>query len=191
MSTKETQELFALAQKNKLFIMEAIWSRFLPSYEFVFDQIKKGVIGDILYVDATFGVMIENVERVAKKELGGGTILDLGVYTINIVEQVFNGEMPEKISAVGNLNANGVDLNCSAVLKFKNGRTATISTHSQIVLPNEAHIVGTKGTIKVLILNSFYSAKETFIKNNFYKDLKKAKRFRVNLYSFSGLKIDI
>ncbi len=151
MSTKETQELLALAQKNKLFIMEAIWSRFLPSYEFVFDQIKKGVIGDILYVDATFGVMIENVERIAKKELGGGTILDLGVYTINIVEQVFNGEMPEKISAVGNLNADGVDLNCSAVLKFKNGRTATISTHSQIVLPNEAHIVGTKGTIKVFI----------------------------------------
>jgi dihydrodiol dehydrogenase / D-xylose 1-dehydrogenase (NADP) len=57
--------------------------------------------------------------------------------------------MPEKISAVGNLNENGVDLNCSAVLKFKNGRTATISTHSQINLPNEAHIVGTKGTIKV------------------------------------------
>ncbi len=171
--------------------MEAIWSRFLPSYEFVFDQIKKCVIGDILYVDATLGAQIENLERVANKELGGGTILDLGVYTINIVEQVFNGEMPEKISAVGNLNANGVDLNCSAVLKFKNGRTATISTHSQIVLPNEAHIVGTKGTIKVLILNSFYSAKETFIKNNFYKDLKKAKRFRVNLYSFSGLKIDI
>jgi dihydrodiol dehydrogenase / D-xylose 1-dehydrogenase (NADP) len=131
--------------------MEAIWSRFLPSYEFLFDQIKKGVIGDILYVDATFGAKVENVERVAKKELGGGTILDLGVYTINIVEQVFNGEMPEKISAVGNLNENGVDLNCSAVLKFKNGRTATISTHSQINLPNEAHIVGTKGTIKVFI----------------------------------------
>jgi dihydrodiol dehydrogenase / D-xylose 1-dehydrogenase (NADP) len=151
LSTKETQELLALAQKNKLFIMEAIWSRFLPSYEFVFDQIKKGVIGDILYVDATFGAMDENVERVVKKELGGGSILNVGVYTINIVEQVFNGEMPEKISAVGNLNADGVDLNCSAVLKFKNGRTATISTHSQIVLPNEAHIVGTKGTIKVFI----------------------------------------
>jgi dihydrodiol dehydrogenase / D-xylose 1-dehydrogenase (NADP) len=129
--------------------MEAIWSRFLPSYEFIFDQIKKGVIGDIRYVDATFGVNDENVERVIKKELGGGSILNLGVYTINIVEQVFNGEMPEKISAVGNLNENGVDLCCSAVLKFKNGRTATISSHSLISLPNEAHIVGTKGTIKV------------------------------------------
>jgi hypothetical protein len=50
------------------------------------------------------------------------------------VEQVFNGEMLEKISANGNLNENGVDLNCSVVLKFKNGRTATISTHSQITV---------------------------------------------------------
>jgi predicted dehydrogenase len=48
--------------------MEAIWSRFLPSNEFLFDLIKKGVIGDILHVDATFGAKIEDFERVAKKE---------------------------------------------------------------------------------------------------------------------------
>jgi len=131
--------------------MEALWSRFLPSYEFVFDQIKKGVIGDVYHVDASLGFKVDDVERVAKKALGGGTILDLGVYTINIVEQVFNGEMPEKINAVGNLNADGVDLNISAALKFKNGRTATISTHSVVSLPNEAQIVGTKGIIKVFI----------------------------------------
>jgi len=131
--------------------MEAIWSRFLPSYEFVFDQIKKGVIGHIYHVNASLGFNIENVERVAKKALGGGTILDLGVYVINIVEQVYNGEMPEKINAVGHLNNDGVDLSVSAALKFKNGRTATIATHSQVQLLNEAHIVGTKGIIKVLV----------------------------------------
>jgi len=131
--------------------MEAVWSRFLPSYEFAFDQIKKGVIGDIYHVDASLGYQVENVERVAKKALGGGTILDLGVYTINIVEQVFNGEMPEKITAIGNLNAKGIDLNVSADLKFKNGRTTTISTHSVLSLPNEAQIIVTKGIIKVFI----------------------------------------
>ncbi len=113
------------------------------------EQIKKGVIGDVYHVSASFGVKIANVERVAKKELGGGTILDIGVYTINIVEQVFDGEVPEKITSIGHLNESGVDLDVSAALKFKNGRTATISTHSQVQLPNEAHIAGTKGIIKV------------------------------------------
>jgi|SRR5882724_309443 len=137
--------------------MEALWSRFLPSYQFVFDQIHKGVIGDVYHVNASLGAVIANVDRLAKKELGGGTVLDLGVYTINIVEQVFNGETPEKIKAVGHLNKNGVDFDSSVALQFKGEKTATISTHSLVQLPNEAIIVGSKGIIRVIIFFPFYN----------------------------------
>ena len=143
--------MFDLAKSKKLFAMEALCSRFLPSYEFAFDQISKGVIGDVYHVTASFGVKIADVERIAKKELGGGTVLDLGVYLINVVEQTFKEETPEKIAAVGHLNSNGVDLDFSAALQFKNNRTATISTQSLFELPNEAVIVGIKGIIKVIM----------------------------------------
>ena len=145
----ENEELFALAKQKKLFIMEALWSRFLPSYEFAFDQINKGVIGDVMYVSATLGFNIANVERLASKEMGGGTVLDLGVYVINIVEMAFKGETPEKVQAVGHLNKNGVDYDFAAALQFKNNRSATIASQSLVQLPNEAVIVGTKGSIRV------------------------------------------
>ena len=141
--------MFALAKEKKLFAMEALWSRFLPSYEFVFDQISKGVIGDIYHVSATLGFKVADVTRVATKEMGGGTVLDLGVYVINIAEQVFVGETPEKVLAVGHLNKNGVDLDFTAAVQYKNNRTAALSTHSMVELPNEAIIVGSKGTIRV------------------------------------------
>jgi len=149
LNLKCTQELINLAKKKNLFLMEALWSRFLPSYEFVMETIKNGVIGDIYHVSANFGTPMSEVERMSKKELGGGTILDIGIYAINIVEMVFDGETPTQIKAIGHLNENGVDESVSAAFQFKNGRTATISTHSKVKLPCEAHIVGTKGILKV------------------------------------------
>lgn len=131
--------------------MEALWSRFLPSYQFVLKQIQNGAIGDIIQVRAEFGVQIANVERINQKSLGGGTVLDLGVYCINLLQMSFGNEFPEEIVAVGHLNDQGIDLNVSAALKYSNGRTGVIVTHSAVQLPNEAEIVGTKGVIKVTI----------------------------------------
>ncbi|CAG2106356.1 unnamed protein product, partial [Medioppia subpectinata] len=144
----KNEELFALAKSKKLFAMEALWSRFLPSYEFAFQELAKGTIGDVLHVTANLGFPNADVIRVATKELGGGTVLDVGVYAINIVEQVFGGEVPEKVEAVGHLNKNGVDFDFAAALQYKNQKTASISCHSMLTLENEATIVGTKGIIK-------------------------------------------
>lgn len=84
----------------------------------------------------------------SKKSLGGGTILDLGIYTLQFATYIFNGEKPT-IKAAGHLNKEGVDESMSATLIYKNGRTATIATHCQVDLPNEAIIMGTKGMIKI------------------------------------------
>lgn len=83
------------------------------------------------------------------KSLGGGTILDLGVYCLQFVCMVFGNEMPHTIKAAGFLNEEGVDISTSATLLYKGNRTATILTHSLLTLPNEAYIIGTKGTIRV------------------------------------------
>lgn len=85
----------------------------------------------------------------SSKALGGGTILDLGVYTLQLIQYVYGCVEPEAVTAYGFLNEDGVDQSVSAVLKYKEGKIALLSTHSRCLLPNEACIIGTKGTIKV------------------------------------------
>lgn len=83
-----------------------------------------------------------------KKELGGGTILDLGVYTIQLSLWVFEAE-PTSVRASGGLNEFGCDTNINAVLEFANGGKSTIATSSLEKLSNKAVIKGTKGQITV------------------------------------------
>jgi len=149
LNLKHTTELTDLAAEKKLFIMEAIWSRFLPSYQFLKQQLRDKVIGDVRHVSVNFGIPIAEIERVAKKALGGGTVLDIGVYCINLILVALNGERPQEIKATGHLNADGVDESVSAALKFKDGVTAVLTTHSLAQLPCDATITGTKGSIRL------------------------------------------
>ena len=82
------------------------------------------------------------------KELGGGTILDLGIYTIQLAQLVFGGEEPLVVGA-GHRGEDGCDESTSVTLIYTKGRTATLVTHSRVQLPNNATIVGTQGTITV------------------------------------------
>ena len=79
--------------------------------------------------------------------MGGGTILDLGVYAIQLACFVFNHEKPTSIKALGHLNDEGMDMSMSASIAYTGGRTVTIFTHCQIDTPCDAYIFGTKGTI--------------------------------------------
>ncbi|XP_043263235.1 trans-1,2-dihydrobenzene-1,2-diol dehydrogenase-like [Colletes gigas] len=147
MNLKQTTELINLAKQKKLFLMEAIWSRCFPVYEAVRKEIDSGSIGEVHQVLVTFGFDLAEVQRLMKKELGGGTILDLGVYGIQFVRFVFNDDEPDSVQASGCLNEEGVDKYVSASFYYKKNRTATIITSSLAALPNEAYVIGTKGTI--------------------------------------------
>jgi len=149
MNVKETQELVEYAQSKKLFLMEAVWSRFFPAYQRLKEEIQKGTVGDIVQVIVSFGQPIEEIDRLKLKELGGGTTLDLGVYCCQFASLVYGGEKPEKIIAAGYLNDQGVDISTSSTLLYSRGRTATLMTHAKVVLPCEAYAVGTKGTLKM------------------------------------------
>jgi len=84
------------------------------------------------------------------KELGGSAVLDIGIYCVQFALYVFGWETkPTKIVANGHLNDQGVDESCSVVITYPGGKTATLIINGRVKLPNEAIIVGTKGTIKV------------------------------------------
>jgi len=149
LNAKQTKTLIEIARKHKLFLMEAVWSRFLPAYKTFQKLIKNGSIGEVVHVNANFGVPIKEVERIRNKDIGGGTILDLGIYNLNAVTMVYGGDKPEKIAAIGHLNIEGADIAMSSSLKYSKNRTASVTTSAMAEFPNELVIIGTKGHIKV------------------------------------------
>ena len=97
LNVRETKEIVDSAKKNKVFMMEAIWSRFIPSYVKVREDIEKGVIGDVLHSEALFAVPIDKVDRILKKDMGGGSVLDIGIYCINWAQFVHGSKKPKKV----------------------------------------------------------------------------------------------
>lgn len=145
MNEKQVRKLTQHAQNKNLFLMEAVWSRFFPVYHYVEKLLKTNDLGEIKEVDVSFGFELTS-DRVQKKSLGGGTILDLGIYTIQFSQFVFK-ESPIKIIASGSLNEEGVDVEMNAKLYYSNNRIANIHTSSVRNLKNSAIIKGTHGEI--------------------------------------------
>ncbi|XP_047531255.1 trans-1,2-dihydrobenzene-1,2-diol dehydrogenase-like [Vanessa atalanta] len=141
---KETESLISIARKKKLFLMEAIWSRFNPLYISLEKEIQSNNLGDLQFVEVNFGVLIADVDRLSKKELGGGAVLDIGIYALQFAQFIFKDE-PIKTTAVGELNDDGVDLIDTIILEYEGGRRAVINLHTKAKLWNKATVVGSKG----------------------------------------------
>ncbi|XP_032677284.1 trans-1,2-dihydrobenzene-1,2-diol dehydrogenase-like [Odontomachus brunneus] len=149
MSLADTTKLISYAKSKNLFLMEGVWSRCFPIYDIIKKKLAEDHIGDIRHVIASFGFDLSDVDRLNKKKLGGGTVLDLGVYCLQFASLVFNNEMPESIKVSGILNEDGVDVYVTASLYYKEQRTATIMTSGLANLPNNGYICGTKNMIEV------------------------------------------
>ncbi|KAL7012787.1 hypothetical protein ACKWTF_015048 [Chironomus riparius] len=148
LNEKQSKKLLEHAKEKNLLCVEAIWSRFFPSYQYLKKRIDDGDLGEIKEVDVSFGFNLQDSERVVTKNLGGGTILDLGVYTIQVSLFAFRAE-PTSIKATGKLNDDGVDVETQFEMTFPNGGTAKIRTSSLKELENIATIKGTKGTMRL------------------------------------------
>lgn len=150
MNTKEVQEILASAKRNDVFLMEAVWTRFFPVSAEIRRLLAQGELGDVKMVRSEFGVPLMHVPRAVQKELGGGALLDVGIYCLQFISMVYNGEKPESIQASGVVHLEkGVDETVVAVLKYSGNRMAVITCSSGVQLPNDAIIMGTKGTARV------------------------------------------
>jgi len=157
------QMINASKATNKFF-MEAFWTRFNPSFQESFSKIKNGEIGDVKYINADFAFQAEKLEgnRMTDIKLGGGALLDIGVYPL-FLSYVLLG-IPTEILAKSNFHESGADLQTSMILQYDNAQAIL---HSSFVSSSEmkATISGTEGRIN---LNPFwYEAQSyTLIKNN-------------------------
>jgi len=146
---RHTEELVKLSEQKKKYFQEAVWSRFFPSYKKLREEVKAGTIGDLKLVTANFGVKIDDVERLTRKDLGGGSIMDLGVYLLQFTLAVFGPEMPETVKAVGTVNKEGCDMATGITLQYKDGRIAQLASTVFAQTACEASVFGTKGSIKL------------------------------------------
>ena len=103
-----------------------MWTRFLPPYSYLKQQLDEKTIGDVKVVQATFGLKMDDVPRVSDPKLGGSVLLDIGVYTLNVADMVFGGERPQKIDSSGHLFDTGVDHTVGVSMLYSNKRMAHI-----------------------------------------------------------------
>lgn len=107
LTTRGAERLIQLARSKNLFLMEAVWARFNPIYKLVIEKIKEGEIGKVYHVNADFGLPSLHYDRMVQKTTGGGCMLDLGVYPLNIISMVYDNEEPVDFKATGHLNKQG------------------------------------------------------------------------------------
>ncbi|HEY5335823.1 MAG TPA: Gfo/Idh/MocA family oxidoreductase, partial [Mycobacteriales bacterium] len=135
------------ARSRGLFLMEAIWSRFLPAYRSLVEVIGEGRIGEPLLVEADFGFRrpVDPAHRHFAAELGGGALLDLGIYPIQLCTLVL-GPI-ERVVADGVVGETGVDEVVTALLHHPGNRLGVVKAALRVGMTCTARIAGTDGSI--------------------------------------------
>jgi predicted dehydrogenase len=149
LSARQAEKMVEAARKHNVFLMEAMWTRFLPHTEKILALIREGRLGAIRYVRADFGFPgpFHPDNRLYNLALGGGALLDIGIYPLFLCLLLL-GE-PEKILATGRLAPTGADESCHALLQYKDGVTAVISSTFVCQTSITAEIAGTDNLLQI------------------------------------------
>jgi len=148
-NSKEVALMVDKARASNTFLMEALWTLFIPHIKKTKELVTSGVIGEIQSIKADFGfkAIFDIKSRLFDPQLGGGSLLDIGIYPL-LFAQAFLGT-PESISASAILGATKVDEELSVTLKYAGGKMAQAHSTLRNQTPTEAYIYGTKGHIHI------------------------------------------
>ena len=164
MNLSEVTEMIQVAKENNVLLMEALWSFFLPHFTYVLNIVKSEKFGKLKSLEADFGFhMPYNTDsRLFKKDLGGGSLLDIGIYPIFAALATL-GE-PDVIHANATFFENGADASCDMVFQYKNAK-ATLKSTLLEETPSVAILKFDKATVK-LNRQFHQSSSITVIQNN-------------------------
>ncbi len=145
----QVETMIQAARENDSFLMEALWSRFLPNINRAKELVESGKIGAIKHLEADFGFKAEydRHSRLFDPALGGGALLDIGIYPLFFALYLF-GE-PSEVESDAKLAATGVDESCRVKLTFGGGETANLYFTVTEFTPVEARIEGDQGEINL------------------------------------------
>jgi predicted dehydrogenase len=149
MNAAEARDIVALARERGLFAMEAMWTRFLPHVATIRDWLARGALGDIVTVTADHGQWFAEDAgfRLFAPELGGGALLDLGIYPVSFASMVLGA--PSRVVSMSDPAFTGVDAQTSMLFGYDSGAQAVLSCTLRAKSPTRADIVGTDARIEV------------------------------------------
>src|SRR5690606_34640178 len=142
-------ELVGIAREQNVFFMEAMWTRVNPVIRRVRELVAAGAIGEVTHVCADFGLAgpFPPGHRMRAPELGGGALLDLGVYPVTLAHIVLG--TPQSVTAWASLTPEGTDQNTGLVLGYASGAVATLHCGFVGATAQRATITGTDGRIEL------------------------------------------
>ncbi len=149
MNAAQAREIVAVARERGLFAMEAMWTRFLPHVTVIRDWLARGLLGDIVTVTADHGQWFapDASFRLFAPDLGGGALLDLGIYPVSFASLVLG--RPSRILTMSDPAFTGVDAQTSMLFGYPSGAQAVLTCTLRAKSPTRASIVGTDARIEV------------------------------------------
>lgn len=166
-NSREARTMIDLARKKKIFLMEALWTKFTPRFRKMQELIADGRLGELRAVLVNFGFIPANPvpQRLIDPALGGGSLLDIGIYNVFMALSILG--KPDEIEASMTAMTPGIpiDAQCAILFRYHNGALAQLFSTLQSNLPTEAEICGNRGRIR--LSSRFY---EPFAAVEFYPD---------------------
>ena len=164
-NSADTIEMVSKARELGVFLMEAMWSRFLPVQVQVQKWLKTGAIGKPLDLHCDFGFRgnFDPKSRLFNPEMGGGALLDVGIYTISYASMVF-GRQPESIKADAFISELGVDEQNAEIFTYPDGEQAVLSSGIRVSTEHRVRISGTEGSI--MVPNFWHATEATLTKSD-------------------------
>jgi predicted dehydrogenase len=152
----QARTMVEFARKQHVFLMEAFWTKFLPQYQKVMEIISSGEIGEVRLIQADFGFKAPEpkAQRLYDPLLGGGSLLDIGIYPVFIAQAILG--KPTQVHAFITPYESGMDEQCVMTMKFAGGALAVLSSTFAVETPVEAMIAGTEG--RIVMRNRFHNA---------------------------------
>jgi len=149
MNAAETREMIEAAKKNNRFLMEAMWTRFRPLMFKVREIVTSGEIGEVQFLTANIGwtSKFNPKSRLFAPELGGGGLLDAGIYPLSFASMILG--KPDQVQSVATLGETGIDENAIIALHFPGGAVASVGVTIRSSPVSLGMICGTKGTILI------------------------------------------
>lgn len=181
----QAEAVIAVAREEKQFLMEAMWTRFIPALQQAMAWIDEGRIGEVRQVQANFGFRYD-AAPLFDPELGGGALLDVGIYPITLAHMAFR-QAPTQIRSLPYLGRNGVDEQSAYLLGYDGGGLAILGSAIQTKTPYDGYIMGTDGMIT--LHDSFWNASRVSLARPDKKTITKNFPHQCNGYEYEAMEV--
>ena len=187
LNATEAEELINTARKNKLFLMEAMWTRFFPCIVKLREMLKEKILGEIKCLRGDFCVRMKIVPegRFLNPNLGGGALMDLGIYPISFASMVYK-KAPSIIKSSAYIGNTGVDEHSSCLFEYENGETAILSSSVIYNTPHTVFIYGTKGYIEI---PDFFHPSKMIMKFDREQEKQIKVSYKSNGYNYEAVEV--